>query len=83
MPLYLYRCPNCGNEEYRQHAMDYAHGVVCQRCHSWMAKRPQTITVNWNGNKPSDGGVTDYVRQLEADAPRIRDGLTEKRNERA
>jgi hypothetical protein len=48
-----------------------------------MEKKPQTMNVNWNGNKPSNGGVTDYVRQLEAAAPRLRDELTEKRNERA
>ena len=74
MPLYLYKCPQCEREDYTAHEMDFPHGVKC-KCGSWMTKKPQVPRVNWNGRKPSDGGVTDYVRQLEADAPRLRDEM--------
>jgi hypothetical protein len=42
-----------------------------------MHKKPQAVRVVWNGNKPSDGGVTEVVKQLQADAPRRRDKIQE------
>ena len=78
MPLYLYRCPQCEVEDYRSHPMDYPYGVVCQ-CGSWMIKKPQRTRVNWNGRKPSDGGVTEHVKRMANDAPRKRDEIDEMR----
>lgn len=73
MPLYLYKCPYCGNERYVRHDINYVGMVQCEVCEWYMHKAPQLIAVNWNGMKPSAGGVSDYVQGLIADAPRTRD----------
>ena len=81
MPIYLYRCPVCNKEREIAHAMLDDSVYACPFCgHAPMAKIPASMPmVSWNGRKPSDGGVTDYVNQLTANAPRRRDELTEQR----
>ena len=75
MPKYLYKCPRCGLLRVISHMVDYAGSVECETCQGDMVKKPQSVAVVWHGNKPSDGGVTPYVEQMIADAPRQRDEL--------
>ena len=73
MPTYLYKCKEC-QTMLELTTLTYVPGErVCKGCGANMHRVPQTFNVNWNGNKPSDGGVTPYVQQMIADAPRQRD----------
>lgn len=73
MPTYLYRCPHCATVQEVIHEVGHLASPPCEWCNSVMRKIPQQFAVNWHGNKPSDGGITPYVRQMIADAPRQRD----------
>lgn len=77
MPSYLYTCSTCKALKSCAHGMHDEPTIYCPFCGSPMHKKPQAVRVVWNGNKPSDGGVTDYVTALEADAPRRRDKIQE------
>lgn len=86
MPRYLYKCPYCGQERQIVHSMTDKQLVVCERCEAvGMHKVPQNVAVNWNGRKPSDGGVTPLVSDILADTPRRVDEfaqIKEEHNER-
>lgn len=76
MPQYLYKCPYCDHEREIIHSMDSTAVIQCESCLAFgMNKKPQSIEVVWNGNKPSDGGVTQLVSNMIADAPQRRDEL--------
>ena len=75
MPIYLYKCSNCGRGITVFHPMDDSSIVQCRECFGVMFKAPQLVSVNWGGNKPSDGGVTPLIKQMIADAPRRRDEM--------
>jgi len=79
MPQYLYRCTNCGAEAYITHGVNADLLPTCNSCYRVMRKVPQVVSVVWNGNKPSDGGVTPLVEHMIADAPRQRDVLQMKK----
>lgn len=75
MPIYLYKCPVCEKEDYRTHSATFELPIVCNECRAWMFKKPQPVSVNWNGNKPSDGGVTDLVRAMNKNSSEIKEQL--------
>jgi len=77
MPTYLYKCEHCGLIRTTKHGAYESPKVYCDECNGEMHRKPVPFAVNWNGNKPSDGGITDAVKQLEADAPRRRDKVAE------
>ena len=75
MPTYVYKCREC-QTQLTLTALTYVPGEqVCKDCGENMHRVPQSIFVNWQGNKPSDGGVTPLVQQMIADAPRRRDEM--------
>lgn len=74
MPRYLYRCNRCENEREEIHEMSFEGIMVCNRrnCLSPMHRVPQLVSINWNGVKPSGGGIDPSIEQWAADAPRRR-----------
>ena len=81
MPEYLYKCPWCGNGSNERHSMEITSGVICRKCGAVMQKVPQMVSVNWGGNKPSDGGTPPLVSQMIADAPRQRDEMQARKED--
>lgn len=75
MPRYLYKCPECETEMLLATIGFVPGDKNCKNCGAEMRRIPQAFYVNWNGNKPSDGGVTQAVKHLVDDAPRRRDEL--------
>lgn len=41
MPLYVYRCPNCGNETEQVHSFHDDPYIMCLECGTEMRRRPQ------------------------------------------
>lgn len=83
MPIYRYKCWRC--DYYREcwNSPVNPLPVPCTNCGDLeMTKVPHgAISVTWNGNKPSDGGITPLVQQMIADAPRARDELTAQKEQ--
>lgn len=79
MPQYLYKCDGCGKEVSINHGMTSVITFRCIDCSLPMHKVPQPVLVTWNGPKPSAGGVSDYMQNLIADAPRRRDEMAQKK----
>lgn len=77
MPEYRYRCPN-GHEQSITHPMSWPGPVLCDTCGSVMQKRPQVLSVNWKGLRPSKGEVGPIIRNLLDTAPRRRDEFMEQ-----
>lgn len=52
MPEYLYICPE-GHPKPVNHRMDEDPTIICE-CGKKMHRKPQAVSVNWGGLKPSD-----------------------------
>ena len=79
MPTYLYKCSGCGIKGEVVHSANASIVTRCDRCSAIMNRSPIAVAVNWQGNKPSDGGVTPLVQQMITDAPRQRDEMQERK----
>ena len=65
MPQYQYKCAGCDHEKEVGHQMFGGLPIMCD-CGSRMHKVPTMPSVNWNGAKPSQGGLHPLVEQLNA-----------------
>lgn len=77
MPLYVYRCP-CGHETEREEPMLHTQAVDCPMCGNLMQRKPQAVAVNWNGPKPSRGGMSQLARDIIDGAPLRREEAAKK-----
>jgi len=73
MAEYVYRCPACGNETDVEEPMLSVEKVWCNLCGEVMRRKPHKLRVNWNGVKPSQGGVGSDIMKFIEDAPRRRE----------
>ena len=81
MPTYLYKCMYCSLQEEVNHKAYDLPVIRCESCNVAMIKAPQQVAINWNGPKPSDGGITPLVKNMIADAPRQRDEMQARKEE--
>ena len=81
MPTYLYKCSECGECGEVFHRAGASIITRCNRCDGIMNRSPIAVAVNWNGPKPSDGGITPLVRNMIADAPRQRDEMQARKED--
>ena len=77
MPEYTYRCVVCNRREVKEHSMFTA--PVYEHCGQEMKRVPQAPAVNWNGPRPSAGGVSNYMQEHIDGAPRKRDEIAERK----
>ena len=73
MPLYTYRCFNGHEQEIEEPMLSDA--VYFCFCGHEMKRKPQLVSVNWNGLKPSQGFIHPNIKQHIADSERYRDEM--------
>lgn len=83
MPEYIYRCV-CKNEitVIEPMVIDQKDRPTCPICGLMMWRKPQNVSVNWNGLAPSQGELAPALREHVLDADRRRDEVDEKYYER-
>ncbi len=62
MPEYIYLCHN-GHSLSMNVRMFYTTGVMCE-CGLEMWRKPQRVSVNWNGLRPSQGELAPAIKGL-------------------
>jgi putative FmdB family regulatory protein len=73
MPAYVYLCKTCKTEVNISERMHNSELHICPECGSIMHRRPQPVSVNWGGLKPSQGSLHPNIKNLIEDAPRRRE----------
>lgn len=73
MPIYEYGCNECGAVMDVNHAMGEEPLIKCLECGRVMSRVFTMPHINWNGPKPSDGGIAPVPRRMIDGAPRKRD----------
>lgn len=79
MGEYLYKCGVCGGEQTYEHSMFAAPIYLC--CGATMLRIPLAPMVNWNGNKPSSGELSPYIKEHIDNAPKRRDEIAERKEQ--
>ena len=82
MPVYIYICEQ-GHECEIVESMLCADEHVCLICNTPMQRKPQAINVNWGGLRPSQGELSDPIKEMIDEAPRKRDEMVLHKSERA
>ena len=76
MPEYVYLCGVCKCTQTIEHSMFTMPVYMC--CEKEMRRVPQSPAVNWNGPKPSAGGISNYMQRHIDRAPKKRDEIAER-----
>lgn len=81
MPEYLYSCGKHTQTE--THRMTENPVVTCRACGNAMHRRPQSVSVNWNGLPPHlEGTRSTAVQNMIDNAPRRRDEYLKRKEKR-
>lgn len=78
MPTYVYKCGRCGLRCEMSHRMLYTTGIMCDEDGGEMHRVPQILAVNWDGPKPSAGGMNPIIADHIANVDRSRDEFAEE-----
>lgn len=82
MPLYRYKCLDCGHEVDYWHPMFWEGTQRCALCRTPMQKKPIGMpAVNWNGPKPSEGGKHPAVENLNATYAERKDAYAKRKED--
>ena len=81
MPEYIYRCI-FGHEMEVIEPMVTDRKHVCLICGGGMWRKPQGVSVNWNGQKPSRGELSPEIRHHVENVDEIRERTDEFYHER-
>ena len=83
MPEYVYGCKDKSHPRVIcVHGMMQLVHLRCYVCGEKMARLPQRLSINWNGLRPSQGEISDEIKQHIEDAPRRRDQMTPHKSDK-
>jgi putative FmdB family regulatory protein len=82
MPLYIYYCSVCNSEVEVTHGMFEKPVLFCSECGKKLRKRFQPVSINWAGDKPSNGGRPKVIQDFLEDTPARKDRTEAKYNAR-
>jgi len=69
MPVYVYTDDH-GHSQQIVHPVNAPVVPVCPECKALMWRKPQKVSANWGGLRPSQGGVSPPVQELIASRPK-------------